>query len=104
LDAFAAIVQAQAFFLSRYHYPTALLTPAGERIDLLGWLRVETQDRIDRPVLLGCRPRHRLPCRLVAVRAPAEAVEQRRAKARQNARLHHKVLSPDYLELLAWSL
>lgn len=104
LDAFAAIVRAQAFFLSRYHDPTALLTPMGERIDLLAWLRMETQDRIDRPVRLGSRPRHRLPCRLIAVRAPAEAVEQRRARAIEAARQHHKVLSADYLELLAWSL
>lgn len=104
LDAFAAIVRAQAYFLSRYHYPTALLSPAGDRIDLVVWLRTEPQDRIDRAVLLGSRKRHRLPCRLVGVRAPAEAVAHRRARAIQNARLHHKVLSAEYLDLLAWSL
>jgi len=31
-DAFRAIADVQAYFLSRYLYPTALLTPAGERI------------------------------------------------------------------------
>lgn len=104
LDAYAAIMKAQAYYLSRYLYPTALLTPAGERIDVVKWLRAEHQDSLDLPVLLGCRPKHRLPCRLIAVRAPAEVVEERRRKAILKARQHHKVLTAEYLDLLAWSL
>lgn len=104
LDAFAAIVKAQAYFLSRYLYSTALFTPAGERIDVVKWLREEQQNGLDVPVLLGSRPKHRLPCRLIAVRTPAGAVEERRRKAIRKARQNHKIVTSDYLDLLAWSL
>lgn len=104
LDAFRAIADAQAYFLSRYLYPTALLTPAGERIQLVTWLRAETRARIDLPVLLGCRKRHRIACRLIAVQAAPAVVEERRRKAIQKARLSGKVPTQEYLDLLAWSL
>ena len=104
LDAFRAIADVQAYFLSRYLYPTALLTPAGERIQLVTWLRAETRARIDLPVLLGCRRRHRIPCRLIAVQVAPTVVEERRRKAIQKARLSGKVPTQEYLDLLAWSL
>lgn len=91
LDAFRAIADAQAYFLSRYLYPTALLTPAGERIQLITGLRAETRARIDLPVSLGCRKRHRIACRLIAVQAAPTVVEERRRKAIQKARLSGKV-------------
>jgi hypothetical protein len=102
LDAFRAIAEAQAYFLSRYLYPTALLTLEGQRIDVVIWLNRESQNRIDLPVLLGSR--QRLPCRVIAVRAPTAAVADRRRKAIEKARQHHKVLTQAYLDLLAWSL
>ena len=104
LDAFRAIADAQAYFLSRYLYPTALLTPVGERIDLVTWLRAETRARIDLPVSLGCRKRHRIACRLIAVQAAPAVVEERRRKAIQKARLSGRVPTQEYLDLLAWSL
>jgi hypothetical protein len=104
LDAFRAIADAQAYFLSRYLYPTALLTLAGERIHLVTWLRAETRARIDLPVSLGCRRRHRIACRLIAVQAAPAVVEERRRKAIQKARLSGKVPTQEYLDLLAWSL
>lgn len=104
LDAFRAIIDRQAYFLSRYLYPTALLTPQGERIDLLPWLRTQTADRFERDVLLGCRKKHQLPSRLIVVRVPLAVAEERRRKAIEKARQHHKQLSHDYLELLGWSL
>jgi hypothetical protein len=104
LDAFRAIADAQAYFLSRYLYPTALLTPAGERIDLVTWLRAETRVRIDLPVSLGCRKPHRIACRLIAVQAAPAVVEERRRKAIQKARLSGRVPTQEYMDLLAWSL
>lgn len=104
LDAFRAIADRQAYFLSRYLYPTALLTPTGERIQLVSWLRAETRARIDRPISLGCRRHHQIPCRLIAVQAAATVVEERRRKAIQKARLSGKVPTQEYLDLLAWSL
>lgn len=81
-----------------------MLTPDGNRIAVVAWLRTCPHDRLDVPILLGSRHRHRLPCRLIAVRAPAGAVQQRRARAIRSAQTHGKVLSTDYLDLLAWSL
>ncbi|HVM72737.1 MAG TPA: IS4 family transposase [Anaerolineales bacterium] len=104
LDAFRAIADMQAYFLSRYLYPAALLTPAGERIQLLPWLRAETRASLDRPVLLGCRRPHRIPCRLIAVQAAPPVAEERRRKALQKARLSGRVPTQEYLDLLAWSL
>jgi hypothetical protein len=104
LDAYRAIADAQAYFLSRYLYPTALLTPAGERIQLVTWLRAETRTSIDLPVLLGCQKRHRIACRLIAVQAAPAVVEERRRKAIQKARLSGRVPTQEYLDLLAWSL
>jgi hypothetical protein len=104
LDAFRAIMDKQAYFLSRYLYPTALLTLQGERIDLLAWLRAEIRASLDQAVLLGVRQSHRLPCRLIAVRVPLAVAEERRRKAIEKARQHGKTLTQDYLFLLSWSL
>ena len=104
LDSFCAIVKRQAYFLSRYLYPTGILTLAGERIDLVNWLRNETQNSLDIPIQLGCQKRHRIPCRLIAMRVPPEVAQERRRKAIEKARTNHKVPSQDYLDLLAWSL
>lgn len=104
LDAFCAIAKVQAYFLSRYLYPTGLLTIKGNRLDLVNWLRTETQTRLDLPIRLGCLKRHRLPCRLIVVRVPAEVAEERRLRAIEKARTHHKVPTHDYLDLLAWTL
>jgi hypothetical protein len=104
LDAFRAISDAQAYFLSRYHYPTALLSLTLQRINLIQWLRNQSEDRVEIPVLLGSRMRHRLPCRLIAVRVSENTAQSNRKEAIRNARRHKKILTPDYLETFAWSL
>jgi hypothetical protein len=106
LDALRAIAEKGAYFLIRYLYPTALLTPQGDRIDLLALLRSETTHYIDLPVLLGCQPQHRIPCRLIALRLPQAVAEERRRKAIAHAAKRSKgeILSKDYLYLLGWTL
>lgn len=106
LDALCAIAQQGAYFLIRYLHSTALLTPQGDRIDLLAWLRSETSDVIDQPVLLGCQLQHRIPCRLIALRVPQAVAEERRRKASAHAakRGRGETLSRDYLDLLGWTL
>lgn len=104
LDSLRKIYDRNAFFLIRYLYPTALLTPEGERIQLLALLHSEIFDQIDRPVLLGCQARHRIPCRLIALRLPPSVAEERRRKAIEKARTHGKTPSQDYLFLLGWTI
>ncbi len=65
LDAFWAIANQSAYFLSRYLYPTALVDAFDERIDLLAVLKQQTGPSADLSVRLGCRSQHALPCRLI---------------------------------------
>ena len=104
LDAFQTIIARQAYFLCRYLYPTALLTPNGERMDLCSWLRDEKGNALDVTIALGCQSRHHLPCRLIALRVLPSVAEQRRRKATERARIHGTVPTREYLFLLGWTL
>jgi len=104
LDALRAITDAHAYFLSRYLYPTALFTTTLERFNLVQWLRTQHQNRAEMSILLGNRPCHRLPCRLIAVRISDKAAKRRRDNSIRNARRHKRVLTPAYLETFSWSI
>jgi hypothetical protein len=102
-DTFAKIAHAGAFFVSRYKYSTALFLPEGEtRLDLLSWLKAQDADQVEMDVCLGVR--QRLPVRLIACRLPPQVVEERRRKARENAKKKGHTPPQEYLDLLAWSL
>ena len=85
LDAFWAIANQSAYFLSRYFYPTAWLDEFGKRIDLEKLLREQSGERTEVPVKLGCRARHQLPCRLIILRNPKQVTEKRRRTAKAHA-------------------
>lgn len=104
LDAFKDIGDKDAYFVSRYLHGTGLLTPAGKRIDLLGTLQTETGNKVDMKVLLGVKSKHRLPCRLVALRLPQEVADQRRRKAKETAKRQGRTPSKEHLALLDWAL
>lgn len=104
LDAFLAMANKSAYFLSRYFYPTALLDAFDERIDLVALLKKQTDHSADLSVKLGCRPKHALPCRLILLRNPAAVTEKRRRTAKEHARKRGTTLSKDYLFILGWTL
>ena len=104
LDAFWAIANQSAYFLSRYFYPTAWLDEFGKRIDLEKLLREQSGERTEVPVKLGCRARHQLPCRLIILRNPKQVTEKRRRTAKAHAQKRGTTLSQTYLFLLGWSL
>ena len=104
LDAFWAIANQSAYFLSRYLYPTALVDAFDERIDLLAVLKQQTGPSADLSVRLGCRSQHALPCRLILLRNPAEVTEKRRRTAKEHARKRGTTLSQNYLFILGWTL
>lgn len=104
LDAFGAIANKSAYFLSRYFYPTGLLDEVGQRIDLEKLLRKQTGTRNEFQVKLGCRPQHQLPCRLIILRNPQAVTEQRRRTAKAHAQKRGTTLSQRYLFMLGWSL
>lgn len=98
------VAEKQAYFLTRYHYPTSLFHPDGVKLDLLLWLRGVKQSVVEIPVVVGASPKSQVACRLTATAVPAGVAEERRRKANRNAATHGKTLSADYLDFLGWSL
>jgi hypothetical protein len=104
LDAFRALADQSAYFLSRYFYPTGLLDEGGKRIDLARLLRNQTGGCNEVQVKLGCRSQHQLPCRLIILRNPKEVTETRRRRAKEHAKKRGTTLSQTYLFMLGWTL
>ena len=104
LDAFWAIAEKSAYFLSRYFYPTGLLDEGGKRIDLTRLLRKQSSACNEVQVKLGCRSQHQLPCRLIILRNPRQVTEKRRRRAKAHAQKRGTTLSQTYLFLLGWTL
>jgi hypothetical protein len=84
LAVFAAMTQADEFFLSRLLFKTQVLTPQGPILTLLAWLSGKAAPFVDESVLLG--QEQRLPSRLIAWRVPSEQAQRRRRKLRQEIR------------------
>jgi hypothetical protein len=101
LDALARLAHQGAFWLTRLATQTALFTPAGQQLDLLRHLRAAGAT-LDEPILLGAR--HRLACRLLAVRVPREVADQRRRRMREAARIQGKTVSAERLALASWTI
>jgi len=104
LDAFREIANKGAYFLSRYLYPTALLTPEGKRIDLVSLLQQQTAETIEHSILLGNPTHYRLPCRLVILHLPLAVAEERRRKTKARAAKRGETLTAKYLFLLGWTI
>jgi hypothetical protein len=98
LAVFAAMTQAGEYFLSRLQYPTGVMLPDGEAVELLSWLSKGTRPFVDRMVRLG--QDHRFLCRLIAWRLPKEQANRRRQKLRQESR--HKYGKEPTAQRLAW--
>lgn len=97
------IVAGEAYFISRLDTQCGLLDPTDEnRFDLLAYLRQALEDRIELNLLVGCKMK--LPCRVLAVRLPPDVVEERRRKAKQNARRKGRTLSAEKLAWLEWGI
>lgn len=102
LASLQTMAQKGAYFLLRYHYPTALYAPDGTRLDLFAWL--DPQATLDLPVLLGASPKKQIACRLISFPVPLAVAEERRRKAKRKAAKHRKTLSQAYLKSLGWSV
>jgi hypothetical protein len=103
LDHLKAIAK-QAYFLTRYLYPTGLLTPAGVPIHLLQELQAHPGHILDMPLLLGKQAKHHIPCRLIARRLRQEVADRRRQKAKERARRDRRSVSKEYLAMLSWDI
>lgn len=96
------IADQDAYFLSRLHLQTTVLTPEGERLDLVAWLGGLNRRRVSIPVRLGVRAR--VAARLLAVRVPHRVAQDRRAKLLAHAKREGEVVSATKLALADWTL
>jgi hypothetical protein len=98
LAVFAALTQAREYFLSRLQFPTSVMLPEGQAVDLLNWLSQEAGPFVDRMVRLG--QGQRFLCRLIAWRLPDEQANRRRQNLRQESK--HKYGKEPTAQRLAW--
>jgi hypothetical protein len=86
LDKFARKKARGAYWLTRYQENTALWTEDERPLELSTLLRIQASDTavVDQSILMGST--HRLRCRLVAIRVPAEQAAWRRQRMIEKAR------------------
>ena len=88
---FQQIAQVPAYFLSRLDLKTTIFDPAsGDRLDLLAWLRTQTDPTVETHWLVGAE--EKLPCRVLVTKLPPEVADRRRQKAREAARRKGRTL------------
>ena len=104
-QAFARIVQAGAYFLSRLNHQATILDAASERLqplDLASVLKTVVGHSIEHAIFLGAK--EQVASRLVAYRVPESVVNERRRRAKKNAKKKGYTPSQAHLTLLAWNL
>lgn len=104
LASLEAIARKGAFFLMRYCYRTVVCSMEGARLDLLAYLEAQGPAAVERSVQLGTLSPTPVTCRLISVPVPLAIAEERRRRARQNAREHGKTASAGLLRMLGWSI
>lgn len=80
LRVFRAIINKQAYLLSRYQHGTYLATAESDKFDLLATLK--KTPLLDRRIYLG--KEEKIPIRLVALPVPEQVANERRRKLRNN--------------------
>jgi len=90
------------FWISRLKTGTRIYTNDEQPIDLVPWLQAETTSIIDMPILMGVS--HKISCRIIAVRAPQEVVDQRIYKMKIEAAKDRQPLSSTRIALAGWTI
>jgi Transposase DDE domain len=103
LEKFARWGRAGAFWLSRLKCKTAVYNDQGCRLDLVAWLRDAGKADVDQDVVLG-GGKHRVACRLIARRVPAEVAALRRQRLRDKSAERGDQVSPVALALCDWTV
>lgn len=90
-------------FISRIQAGTALFTVAGAPLELLARLREDLgEEPVEMEILLGQEAR--LPCRLIAMKVPAEVAARRRRRLHAEARKKGRTPSERRLEWCEWTV
>lgn len=102
LDTLQEFSRREVYWLTRMLGKTQLYDAQGRRWKLTDFLAAQTADRIEQDVFLGVH--HRLPARLLAVRAPEAVAQQRRQRLLRTARKRSQQVTPEAWALAAWTL
>jgi hypothetical protein len=105
LKAFARIVEAGAYFLSRLNHQTTIWDATTGRLqplELASVLKTVGGDSIEHAIFLGAKAQ--VAARLVAYRLPESVVNERRRIAKKTAKKKGYTPSQAHLVLLAWNL
>src|SRR5207237_2224586 len=96
----------EVYWRSRVHGHTAVFDDKGQRWELGSLLTEQAaqqqSEHLDLAVELGAG--ERLPCRLVAVKVPAQVAAQRRRKLRKEAKRRGHNLSAERLKQAEWNI
>jgi len=105
IPVFGQIIQQGAYFLSRLHLGTSVLSPETQQtIDLISFLKKKEQrgiKQVDMPVLLS--EKHRIPVRLVAIKLTDEQTQKRRRMSKVQ-RHKDSLISDKAFYLMSWNL
>lgn len=103
LSALAEQSRRGVWFISRIQPRTAVFSEVGKPLDnLCRWLKKQRQPVVDVSIQLGAQ--ERLPCRLVAVRAPTAVVRKRRARLRKEAQRRGRPISSRQWAWTGWTI
>jgi hypothetical protein len=105
VQAFARIAAAGAYFLSRLNHQTNIYETVAGRltpIDLVSFLQPVKGQIVEKDIFMGAKDQ--VGARLIACRVPEMSVNDRRRKARKNAKKKGYTPSQAHLTLLAWNL
>ena len=105
VQAFAHIAEAGAYFLSRLNHQTNIYETVAGRltpIELAPFLQTVKGNIIEKDIFIGAKDQGE--ARLIASRVPETSVNERRRKARKNAKKKGDTPSQAHLTLLAWNL
>lgn len=102
VERFAQVGSQDSYWLSRVHAGTEVFSTAGEKLDVIGFLQAQTSDQFEMDVELS--QSHRVLCRLMGQRVPAQVSAQRRRKLRQAASKKGTAPSQRQLAMCDWTL
>ena len=102
LDRLATDQAEGVLWITRLKLGTSLYGPDDQRLELVRWLPDHHAALVDAQVSLG--EKHRLPCRLIAVRVSQEVADRRRQALKEWARKKQKPISAERLKLAEWTV
>jgi len=97
-----AIDQDKGYWLTRPQVTTVMCDQQGQRLELPSFLAAQPSAMVDVAIFLGAR--HRLPCRLLAVRVPQEVADQRRRRLYAEAQRRGRAPTAHSLALADWTI